>query len=534
MTDWKHTPDLVKALTARLDEFDWPAVDLIVDGLIDRLDTTAEAFPEKEAPRLLNQLRRKRRFDAMARLAGAFVKSGRAETTIHRQRAQANIDRGDLDVAEPILMQLVLDPETSPFELAEARGLLGRIYKQRYVNAKTPADAKQQRNLRQAVAHYDAVYANDAKRIWHGINVVACLARAGRDGVDVKAVQRKSAADFASDILARLREMEDQDGGLKYWDRATSMEAHLALDRYSDAIEDVRDYVLEGSVDAFECSSTLRQLREVWGVDEHGGDAGAQIAGALGAALLKRSGGELELQAKEVERGLQANFTGVPDLPLKWWRTGLERCAAIARIEDEEGRKVGTGFLVRRRDFIPDGGDERLLLTNWHVVSKGRRHPKSIPPESAWANFEAANCRVKVNDIVAYNAGVDASFLSLDGLQGSGDHCPIEPVPAPYEAAQKPRVYVIGYPGGRDLSFSIHDSLWLDTDGSKFHYRTPTEPGSSGSPVFDQSGWVLVALHHAGLQEMPKLNGKAGVYQANEAYSVTAIQAALKITLKSS
>jgi hypothetical protein len=328
--------------------------------------------------------------------------------------------------------------------------------------------------------------------------------------------------------------MEDQDGELKYWDRATSMEAHVALDRHEDAIEDVRDYVLDAGVDAFECSSTLRQLRDVWGVDEKDGDAGAQISGALSAALLKRSGGELELQAKEVERGLQANFTGVPDLPLQWWRTGLERCAAIARIEDEQGRKIGTGFLVRRRDFLADGSDERLLLTNWHVVSKGRRHPKSIPPESAWANFEAANCRVKVTDIVAYNAGVDASFLSLDGVQGSGDHCPIEPVPAPYEASQKPRVYVIGYPGGRDLSFSIHDSLWLDTDGAKMHYRTPTEPGSSGSPVFDQNGWVLVALHHAGLQNMPKLNGKAGAYQANEAFSVAAIQAALKISLKSS
>lgn len=534
MTDWNDTPDIVKTLSAGLDEFDWPAVDAIVDGLIDRLDTAAAPFPEKEAPRILNQLRRKRRFDAMVRLAGALVKSGRAEATIHRQHAQAYIDRGDLDAAEPMLTRLVLDPETPPFELTEARGLLGRICKQRYVDARNPADVQQQRNLRQAISHYDAVYSSDARKIWHGVNVVACLARAGRDGVDVQKVRRRSAADLASDILARLREMEDQEGALKSWDRATSMEARLALDRYDEALEDVRDYVLDASVDAFECSSTLRQLRDVWGVDEHGGNAGAQIAGALSAALLKRSGGELELQANEVERGLQANFTGVPDLPLTWWRTGLERCAAIARIEDEQGRKIGTGFLVRGRDFFADGGDERLLLTNWHVVSKGRRHPKSIPPESAWANFEAANCRVKVKDIVAYNAGVDASFLSLDGLQGAGDHCPIEPVPAPYEASQKPRVYVIGYPGGRGLSFSIHDSLWLDTDGTKLHYRTPTEPGSSGSPVFDQSGWVLVALHHAGLQAMPKLNGKAGVYQANEAFSVAAIQAALKISLKSS
>ena len=88
-------------------------------------------------------------------------------------------------------------------------------------------------------------------------------------------------------------------------------------------------------------------------------------------------------------------------------------------------------------------------------------------------------------------------------------------------------------PDNRGLSFSIHDSLWLDTDGTKMHYRTPTEPGSSGSPVFDPAEWTLVALHHAGLQQMPKLSGKAGTYQANEAFSVAAIQAALTTNLKS-
>ena len=529
MTDWNDTPDIVKTLTARLDEFDWPAVDAIVDGLIDRLDTAAAPFPEKEAPRLLNQLRRKRRFDAMARLAGAFVKSGRAEATIHRQHAQANIDRGDLDAAEPMLTRLVsiLKPRRSNDGGA---GLLGRIYKQRYVNARNPADVQQQRICGRP-SRTTTPYSTDAKDLaWHQRGRVPGQSRPRRRGCrEGRTKERRRLRPTSWRVCGRWRTRTAS----SVRDRATSMEARLALDRPGEAIEDLRDYVLDAGVDAFECSSTLRQLREVWGIDEHGGTAGAQIAGALSAALLKRSGGELELQAKEVERGLQANFTGVPDLPLQWWRTGLERCAAIARIEDEQGHKIGTGFLVRRRDFLADGSDERLLLTNWHVVSKGRRHPKSIPPESAWANFEAANCRVKVKDIVAYNAGVDASFLSLDGLQAS-DHCPIEPIPAPYEAAQKPRVYVIGYPGGRDLSFSIHDSLWLDTDGTKLHYRTPTEPGSSGSPVFDQSGWVLVALHHAGLQEMPKLNGKTGVYQANEAFSVAAIQAALKISLKSS
>jgi hypothetical protein len=41
------------------------------------------------------------------------------------------------------------------------------------------------------------------------------------------------------------------------------------------------------------------------------------------------------------------------------------------------------------------------------------------------------------------------------------------------------------------------------------HYRTPTEEGNSGSPVFLEPQWLAVALHHSGLEAgMYKLNGK--------------------------
>jgi V8-like Glu-specific endopeptidase len=55
------------------------------------------------------------------------------------------------------------------------------------------------------------------------------------------------------------------------------------------------------------------------------------------------------------------------------------------------------------------------------------------------------------------------------------------------------------YPGGRELMMAIDTEAVVGTvwDGLRLRYRNNTEPGSSGSPVFNLD-WELVALHHAG------------------------------------
>ncbi len=51
----------------------------------------------------------------------------------------------------------------------------------------------------------------------------------------------------------------------------------------------------------------------------------------------------------------------------------------------------------------------------------------------------------------------------------------------------KSKAYVVGHPMGSGLQISLNDSLLLDVDEAErlVHYRTPTDPGSSGSPVFN-------------------------------------------------
>jgi len=108
--------------------------------------------------------------------------------------------------------------------------------------------------------------------------------------------------------------------------------------------------------------------------------------------------------------------------------------------------------------------------------------------------------------------------------------CPLGIPPEPFLDGSGQRVYVIGYPKplGGGLGMSLQYSFWLDADDTFLHYRTPTDKGSSGSPVFDQKNWKVIGLHHKGKEEMRCLHGKSGTYQANEAITISAILEAMR------
>ena len=213
---------------------------------------------------------------------------------------------------------------------------------------------------------------------------------------------------------------------------------------------------------------------------------------------------------------------------LTWYRNGLLRCRAVARIENLNEDGIGTGFLVKGA-ALHESLPARVLVTNGHVV------PEGLDPRNAVVAFHGLDAdtlgsnRFRVLGRWWYEPSsspqLDTTVLELDAYPER-----VEPIPlAPQlpELTPTTRAYVIGHPRGlQQPQFSLQDNLVLDHDDTRLHYRSPTEGGSSGSPVFDNQ-WQLIGLHHAGGFAMPRLNGEAGTYPANEALIIGAIRNAM-------
>jgi hypothetical protein len=161
-----------------------------------------------------------------------------------------------------VLKRIIKEADGSHPESFEARGLLGRVYKQQYVNA--PDDLRAKQWLSRAIRCYKSVYDEDAEQVWHGVNAASLLLRRSRDGYGRPNPQ--AARDIARRIIATLesRERTLAEGKvLEVFDCASRVEAFVALGEYGDARRALDVYLAHPAMHAFEVSSTYRQFEEV-------------------------------------------------------------------------------------------------------------------------------------------------------------------------------------------------------------------------------------------------------------------------------
>jgi S1-C subfamily serine protease len=489
---------------------------------------------------LAQQLREGREFDLLDRLTTELRRSGDENPTVRQLQAQSLIERGDaifaLDILESSAARL---PEDSK-EWAEAHGVMGRAWKQILFDTEDKTSERARIALANAIREYTLPYkASPVKNVWQGVNLLALGNFAQAQGLPFGAVidPERLARDIVSSLAAKPESERDN------WYYGSLAEAYLALNDLDAVERNINAYVRDPKTTAFMLGGTLRQFADLW-LLERKGERERGIVQSLRAALMKTQDFDFQLSPQQLQRAFgdkpadeQLESILGPDGPktYKWFQLGLECGRAVGVICQGELARIGSGFLVRGGDFRAVWGDELLVVTNAHVVSDDPKD-RAIPPEEACIKFEAIDTNKNYGvDRILWNSGKDAlDAVILRLKEPVTDIAPLRHTLRLPLLDGKQRVYVIGYPGGGELSISFQDNLLLDHEGPPdgtpadqsvchLQYRAPTEKGSSGSPVFNASDWRVVALHHAGGQSMPRLNGKTEKWPANEGIWIKSI-----------
>ena len=219
--------------------------------------------------------------------------------------------------------------------------------------------------------------------------------------------------------------------------------------------------------------------------------------------------------------GLQRNVRPyLAKLDIRVWQSRLTEIERrVCRVE-LEGNAVGTGFLVG-----PD-----TVLTNWHVFEAAKNQGK-VDALGCRFDYELLpDGKVQPGQLIMLQAGglVDSSPYSV----AEGTDKPENPLPTTAEldyallrlssrvgeqqvegaargwialpkavlplAADGP-ILIVQHPEGTPMKLAMDTQavIGLNGNGTRINYRTNTDPGSSGSPVFTMD-WDLVALHHSG------------------------------------
>lgn len=230
---------------------------------------------------------------------------------------------------------------------------------------------------------------------------------------------------------------------------------------------------------------------------------------------------EQELRAREILAktkvgGLDGSLertVGVNDILLiGFLAAGMVAARGVGRIRlDPPIHGGGTGFLVS-----PD-----MVMTNHHVI------PSVEQAQTACIDFEehdflgeldkTAICGMDPGRFFYTDPDLDITIVALADV--AEVRAKTEPLGWHPMIAQEGKirigdpVNIIQYPGGRFQrgerlkALVMHNSnlMYLDNDSEELHpfcwYSSDTEPGSSGSPVFNNR-WEIVAVHHKSIPQV--------------------------------
>jgi S1-C subfamily serine protease len=208
--------------------------------------------------------------------------------------------------------------------------------------------------------------------------------------------------------------------------------------------------------------------------------------------------------------------------PIAFLQQGLDASRSVAYIEVSlDGGWSGTGFMI----------SPNLLITNHHVISKEEEMANALfrfnYQLDSRGNPQAYKDYLAVQGGI-FHANTELDYAIVEVTNSPGDEWGYLRL-KPEIPMSNSRVNIIQHPNGLPKQISIQNNFVVFADGTKIQYITSTQPGSSGSPVFDDA-WQVIGLHHAG-GWLPEKEG-GPLYFRNEGIAIQAILADLPNDIK--
>ncbi|AIQ51612.1 Nuclease precursor [compost metagenome] len=203
-------------------------------------------------------------------------------------------------------------------------------------------------------------------------------------------------------------------------------------------------------------------------------------------------------------------------MPFNYLAKGTKAGKSVCRIvtREESGRVFGygSGFLVT----------PTLLLTNNHVLQNFETASLSSAQFDYEADVQFQEFRLAPEVFFMTNTELDFTLVAVQEQSTLGknlkDYGYLPLVKQTGKILLGEYVSVIQHPKAELKAVVLRENKLIDVLENFLHYTADTNPGSSGSPVFNDS-WMVVGLHHASVPD-PNQSGK---YIANEGVRISRI-----------
>ncbi len=522
------------------------------------------------------RLKQTRAFDDLYILTSEMNSEGLDTQKTRRLEIQALVEMGvfetALDLVRPLMAGEIDDKdEKKAFDVQEAYGLLGRIYKQMFVAAwkpETPKAPAEPETLRLYVERsfnaYMAVWnkVKTSATTYQAINAVAVAQMAVRAELAGGENEIDGIKGLANDVLAVIASAAEPD----VWAEATRGEALVALAMNSKEPGPLLDaaarayavFAEHPQVDAFSLGASLRQLREVWGLDGADPVYGKPVRivkaailakletvaernktddkspAALQSMRVRMTRSEIKLTEQDIDdlqkapapgglagvtgasaEALQKKFGDNSPITRKSIKRKMQLSSAVCRITGPRGGTttgIGTGFAIRGDVLFAGWGEDPVIVTNHHVVSSsgtmgGRR------ADVCKAEFMSDDDKPLETSFaeVLWESNIEAHDITI--LKPAGKlPAGVVPLTDLVTASLGPharddngigRCYVIGFPNADELSFSLADNILLDHNGPE---GSIIEKDGSGRPVCRGAKPEPTRVHY----RTPTVEGNSG------------------------